>query len=105
MQLRRVGWLREAFGFRRGQREPHPEPRVAGDRLYLEVPVVLVDHDAPGDVEPESGALTHRLGREERLEDPGADVFRHAGGRGRGLHDNPGAGPGPARGYRFGASA
>ena len=53
-----------------GERQPDPEPGVAGHRLDLQIPVVLVHDDAPGDVEPEPGALAHRLGGEERLEDP-----------------------------------
>src|SRR5215469_1839425 len=37
------------------------------------------DDDAPADVQPETGALADRLGREERLEDPRLDVGRNAG--------------------------
>src|SRR5216683_6811719 len=51
-----------------GERQPHPEPRVTGRRLERQVPVMLVHHDPPRDVEPEPGALAHRLGGEERLE-------------------------------------
>src|SRR4029077_2202256 len=49
----------------RGNRKPHPEPGIAGNRLYCDVAVVLVHHDPPADVESEPGPLAHRLGGEE----------------------------------------
>jgi len=61
-----------------GEREPHLETRVARLRFHPQVPVVLVHHDPPGDVQPEAGALPHLLGGEERLEDPVPDVGGHA---------------------------
>src|ERR1700722_15828225 len=62
--------LRDARGGRRCDRQPHPEPGLAGDRLYRDIPVMLVHHDAPADVEAQPGPLADRLGGEERLEDP-----------------------------------
>ncbi len=41
--------------------------------------MVLVYHDPPADIEPEPGALAHRLGSEERLEDALPDLRRHPG--------------------------
>src|SRR5580658_8264242 len=61
----------------RGDRKPYPEPGIARDRLYGNIAVVLVHHDAPGDVEPEPGSLAHGLGGEERLEDPIPDLRRY----------------------------
>src|SRR5260370_28658490 len=65
-------------GFWGGQREAHPEAGVTGHRLHLDVPVVLVHDDAPGDVQPEPGALAHRLWREERLEYPAPDLLGYS---------------------------
>src|SRR6202034_1589846 len=73
--------FRPDIGIGLGQRESDLEPGVTGNRLYVQIPVVLVDHDPPGDVEPEPGALAHRLGGEERLGDTGADLLRAARGR------------------------
>ena len=56
-----------------------PERVSPGTEIDLEVAVVLVDHDPPGDVQAEPGALADRLGGEERLEDPVPDVLRDAG--------------------------
>ena len=62
----------------RVDRQAHPEARVAGHRLHRQVAVVLLDHDPPGDVQPEAGALPDRLGGEERFEDAPDDVVRDA---------------------------
>src|SRR5260370_33285864 len=75
-------------GFWGGQREAHPEAGVTGHRLHLDVPVVLVHDDAPGDVQPEPGALAHRLGGEERLEYPALDLLGYARSGIAELHEN-----------------
>src|SRR6266702_5763335 len=66
------------LGVHCGQWQPHLETGVAGLRLHLEIPVMLVHDDPPRDVEAQAGALTDRLGGEERLEDPAGDVGWHA---------------------------
>src|ERR1700721_1611327 len=60
-------------------RQSNPELRAAGDRLDLDVPVMLGHDDAPGDGESESGALAYRLCSEERLKYPVPDLRRHPG--------------------------
>src|SRR5262249_58085880 len=55
---------------RRVDREAHLESGVAGLRFHLEVSVMLVHDDAPGDVPPEARALADPLARGERLKDP-----------------------------------
>src|SRR5262249_33877383 len=62
-----------------GDRQPNPEPRVAGRRLQRNVSVVLLDHDAPRDVKPEARSLAHRLGGEERFEYTVLDLRRDPG--------------------------
>src|SRR4029077_14036294 len=57
--------------------QPHREPGVAGGGLRPDVPVMLVDHDAPGDVEAEPGALAHWFGGEEGLESALPVLWRH----------------------------
>ena len=61
------------------QRQPHPEARVAGDGLHRQITVVLVDDDAPRNIQTEAGALADRFGGEEGLEDPLANGRRYAG--------------------------
>ena len=51
-------------------------PPSAG--VDLDLAAVPLHHDAPGDVEPEAGALADVLGREERLERARRDLRRHA---------------------------
>ena len=46
-----------------------------GSRLDGNLAVVVAD-EAPDDVEAETGALPHRLGGEERIEDALADLLR-----------------------------
>src|SRR5580704_7960277 len=60
----------------------HPVPLGGTDGSIpavslIDLSVVLVDHDAEADVESQAGSLTHRLGREERLEYPVLDLRRH----------------------------
>src|SRR5690349_19145529 len=66
-------------GRRLGQRQVDLEPRVAGPGLDLDVAAVALDDDAVRDVQAEPRALAHRLGREERLEDPLEVLLRDAG--------------------------
>jgi hypothetical protein len=63
-----------ACGARSGS--PHLEHRVARLGFDPQVSVVAADHHPVADVEAEARALTHRLGGEERLEDPFADLER-----------------------------
>jgi MFS family permease len=58
------------------ERQTDLEARVTGDGLDPQVPVVLVDHDSPRDVQPQARPFTERLGGEERLEDPVLDLGR-----------------------------
>src|SRR5690348_5351801 len=64
-------------GFR--QREQDGECGVARLGADADVAVVFLDDDAVADVEAESGAFADGFGREERLEDAGADFGRDAG--------------------------
>jgi len=73
-QGRQLGGGRDReVGIHRMQGQPDLEAGVAGHRLDPQVAMVLLHHDAPGDVEAEPGALAHRLGGEEGLEDAVAD--------------------------------
>ena len=60
-----------------GERQQHLEAGAAVDRLQAQVAAVPHD-DPPGDVEPEAGALTRLLRREERVEDALCDLRRDA---------------------------
>ena len=81
----------------RADRQPHPK-RGSGARLgvALDLAAVAVDHYIADDREALAGSLTDVLGREERLEDPLADLGRHAAAIVFDLDDNvlP-LGPGP----------
>jgi hypothetical protein len=57
-----------------GEGQFDDEPRVAGLGLHTEVATMSNDDDAIGDVQPEPGALTHRFGGKERLEDAPAHL-------------------------------
>src|SRR5437870_6030661 len=70
------GWL--PSGADRARRESDGEAGPARLRGETEPPPVGLD-DPAGDVEPESGALTHRLGGEEGLEEPGLHVVGNPG--------------------------
>src|SRR5206468_10756620 len=50
---------------------------LAGPALDLD-PAAVVGHDALRDGETEAGALSRRLGREERIENPAEDLLGHA---------------------------
>src|SRR6266567_9586058 len=71
-----------------GDREPYPEPRVTRRRLQGQVPVVLLHHDAPRDVQPEARSLAHRLGDEERFEYTVLDLRRDPGPGVAELHEH-----------------
>ena len=93
------------------QRQAHGEARVAGPRLHGELSLVLLDHDAVGDLQPDPRAGAHGLGGEERLEDAALDLLGNAGAvvgdrdeEGAGLHgrgDGDGAPSRPARRGRW----
>src|SRR5215472_14923601 len=59
--------------FAGADRQRHAELRVPGAGLDLDLSLVP-DHDAPRDVEAETGALADRLRREERIEDALANL-------------------------------
>src|SRR3954452_23609940 len=61
---------------RRDQRQAHDEARIARPGLHRHISAVLLDDDAPGEVESKAGALAERLRGEERREDPADDVLR-----------------------------
>ncbi len=61
-----------------GERQHDPKLRPARLRLDVDFAVVVAD-EAPDDVEAQAGALPHRLGGEERVEDALADLCGDAG--------------------------
>ena len=54
-----------------------PQHRFAGAGVDADRAAVPLDDDAPGDVQPEAGALADVLGREEGLERTGRHLRRH----------------------------
>src|SRR3954466_5539398 len=56
----------------------HAQDRVLRSGLDGDLAVVALDHDAPGDVKAEAGALADILGRVEGLEGAGLHTGRHA---------------------------
>ena len=61
--------LRRRRALRPFQRQADLERRPTGPGVDADVAVVLLDDDAPGDVQAKPGALADGLGGEERLED------------------------------------
>src|SRR5439155_462091 len=68
-------WVRSLLELRRHHDAEHAA--LAGPALDLD-PAAVVGHDALRDGETEAGALSRRLGREERIEDPAEDLLVHA---------------------------
>src|SRR5580692_678465 len=61
-----------------GNRQPHLKVRLAGMRIDSHIALMLADNPVHR-VEPEARALTHRLGRKERIEDAALDLVRNTG--------------------------
>src|SRR5437867_10097111 len=68
-------WVRSLLELRRHHDAEHAA--LAGPALDLD-PAAVVGHDALRERESEAGALSRRLGREERIEDPAEDLLGHA---------------------------